>query len=362
MRGRVFVGRGAINRAPTEGDCRMNSYERVMRVLAGLKPDVTPVIPWVREWCSVQAGVDFMEEIESPELHVISQRRCQEEFGFDGVWDLLGMSAESEAMGSELKIVRGHVPSISKNIVQDYGADLSRLKPLDPDAGSRLATILEGTRRLKQIYAGSVPVVAYVQAPLRHVSMLRGTEKVMTDVFKQKDGLRKLCEIATGSLIVYAEAQIKAGADILCLGDPVSSGAIISRRTWQEWGFPYTKRLVESIKGKGVKAMLHVCGNTTDRLESLAATGADILSLDMAVDFGKAREILGPDVCLMGNVSTTTLATGTPGEVREETETVIEKAGRNGRLIISGGCLLGETCPAENVRAMVSAAHERRIG
>ncbi len=341
---------------------RMNSYERVMSVLAGLKPDVTPVIPWVREWCSVQAGVDFIEEIDSPELHVKAQSRCLEEFGYDCVWDLLGMSAESEAMGSELKVIRGHVPSISKNVVQDYAADLPGMKPLDLNAGGRLSVILEGTRLLRKKYGGRVPVVAYVQAPLRHVCMLRGTEKVMTDVFKQKDNLRKLCEIATDSLIIYAEAQIRAGADIICLGDPVSSGAIISKKTWLEWGFPYTKRLVESIKGKGGKAMLHVCGNTMDRLESLTATGADILSLDTAVDFGEAREILGPDICLMGNVSTTTLATGTPWAVREETRAVIEKAGRNGRLIISGGCLLGETCPAENVRAMVSAAHEVRIG
>ncbi|MEK6671995.1 MAG: uroporphyrinogen decarboxylase family protein [Nitrospirota bacterium] len=339
----------------------MNSYERVMSVVSGLKPDVTPVIPWVREWCSIQAGIDFIEEIESAEKHVDAQSFCVSRFGYDCVWDLLGMSAESEAMGSELKIVKGHVPSISKNIIHDYSTDLSKLKFFDPYTNRRLATILEGTRRLRQIYAGKVPIVAYVQAPLRHVSMLRGTEKVMTDVFKQKDNLRKLCEIATDSLIVYAEAQIKAGADIICLGDPVSSGAIISKKTWQEWGFPYTKRLVDTIKSKGVKAMLHVCGNTTDRLESLAATGADILSLDMAVDFGKAREILGPDVCLMGNVSTTTLATGTPDEVRAETKAVIMRAGRNGRLIISAGCLIGETCPAGNMEAMVSSAHEIRI-
>ncbi len=336
---------------------KMTSYDRVMTVIAGQKPDVTPVIPWVREWCSVQAGIDFIEEIESSEKHVHSQTYCLEEFSYDCVWDLLGMSAESEAMGSELKITRGQVPSIAKNIVQDYTTDLSRLKPLDPRTG-RLATILDGTKKLKKKFAGQVPVIGYVQAPLRHVSMLRGTEKVMTDIFKKADNLRRLFEIATESLIVYAKAVIGAGADIVCIGDPVSSGDIISRRTWEAWGFPYTKRLIEAIRGEGSKAMLHICGNTTDRLESLAATGADILSLDTAVDFEKARAILGPGACLMGNVSTTKLAIGSPQEVGEEAKAIIQKAGREGHLILSGGCLIGETCPAINMKAMVQAAKE----
>jgi MtaA/CmuA family methyltransferase len=338
----------------------MNSYQRVMSVLAGQEPDCIPVIPWVREWCSLQARIDFIQEIDNAEKHVHSQAYCVNKFGYDCVWDLLGMSAESEAMGSELKISRGYVPTIVKNIVQDYETDLQRLKPLDPYQNNRLSTILEGTRQLKNNFAGQIPVIGYVQAPLRHVSMLRGTDNVMRDIFKQKDNLRKLCEIATESLIVYAEAVMDAGADIVCLGDPVSSGDIISAMIWEEWGFPYTKRLIEVIKQNNVKTMLHICGNTTDRLESLAATGADILSLDMAVDFEKARAILGLDVCLMGNVSTSTLAIGSPDEVRAETRAVITKAGRNGRLIISGGCLIGETCPAENMKAMISAAREIR--
>lgn len=340
----------------------MNSYQRVMTVLAGKKPDFTPVMPWVREWCSIQVGIDFIDEIESAEKHVHSQTYCVNKFGYDCVWDLTGMSAESEAMGSELKLSRGYVPTIVTHIVQDYKMDLQRLKPLDPYQNNRLSTILEGIRLLKKNFAGQIPVISYVQGPLRHVSMLRGTDNVMRDIYKQKDNLRKLCEIATESLIVYAKAAINAGADIVCLGDPVSSGDIISFKNWEEWGFPYTKRLIEVIKQSSVKTMLHVCGNTADRLESLAATGADILSLDMAVDFEKARALLGPDVCLMGNVSTSTLAVGTPDEVRAETRTIIAQAGESGHLIISGGCLIGETCPAENMQAMVAAAREIRIG
>ncbi len=46
---------------------KMTSYDRVRIVLEGRKPDVCPVIPMVREWCSKQAGIEFIDELESVE-------------------------------------------------------------------------------------------------------------------------------------------------------------------------------------------------------------------------------------------------------------------------------------------------------
>jgi len=43
--------------------------------------------------------------------------------------------------------------------------------------------------------------------------MLRGSEKVMKDMYKEKENLRELCEIALNSLIVYVVALVSAGSD-----------------------------------------------------------------------------------------------------------------------------------------------------
>jgi MtaA/CmuA family methyltransferase len=145
---------------------------------------------------------------------------------------------------------------------------------------------------------------------------------------------------------------------MIIISDPTSSANMLSKKHWEDWGMPFTKRLVRVIKPHGVKTILHVCGNTEDRFQSLASTGVDCLSLDEAVDFEKARKVLGPDYCLMGNVSTTLMSLGTPEDVEEVTKEVIRKAGR---LIVSGGCELGETCKPENMMAMVRAAKETPI-
>ncbi|UCF90689.1 MAG: uroporphyrinogen decarboxylase family protein [Desulfobacterales bacterium] len=339
----------------------MNSYARVMGLFEGRRPDRPPVVPMVREWCSLQAGFDLTDELESVERHVYAQSYCVSQFDYDCVWDMFACHSESEAMGSVLKISRGHPPSVAIPAVQDYQRDLPTLKLFDPYQNSRLGTILEGMRRLKKRFDREIPVIGYIQAPFRHVSMLRGSENAMRDLYKNPEPLRELCEIALSSLIVYAVAVINTGVDILFISDPSSSGDAISKKHWEQWGKPLTTRLVKLVKRTGIKTIMHVCGNNSDRLESLAETGVDGLSLDEAVDFERARKLLGPHYCLMGNVSTSLLALGRPEDVAAATREVIEKAGRDGPLMVSGGCIVPAPCPPENMRAMVEAAKMCKI-
>jgi len=339
---------------------KMNSYERVMRVFNGEKPDVCPALPWVRDWCSRQVGMEYIDELESVEKHVYAQSFCVSQFGYDAVHDMSGCHSESEAMGATLKIASGYLPYVEKPVVEDYKTDLPKLKLFDPYQNERLSMILEGVRRLKKRFYCEIPVVGYVQAPFRHASMLRGPENIMRDMYKKKENLCELCELALFSLVPYAVAMISAGVDIIIVSDPTSSGDAISKKQWEEWGLLPTTKLISLIKRSGVKTILHVCGDTMDRLDSLAATGADCLSLDEANDFEIVRKTLGPDYCLMGNVSTTTLAFGTSEDVQEATKEIIQKAGKDGHLLMSGGCVLGENCPPENVRAMVNTAKEYR--
>ena len=91
----------------------------------------------------------------------------------------------------------------------------------------------------------------------------------------------------------------------------------------------------------------------------LASVGTDILQIDSKVDLSVARETLGPDQILMGNVDPSDpLALGTPKEVYEHSKRAIEKAGKGGRLLLSGGCMISGAVPAKNMEAMVRAAHE----
>ena len=266
----------------------MNSYERVMSCFAGEKPDRVPIFPIIREWCCKQAGIRFSDTADNVEKHVYSQYYCAKKFGWDIVYDLIGVHAESEAMGSEVKYAEGFPPTVACPAIKNYEEDLPKLKILNPYKDGRLPLILEGIKRLKELCDGEIPVVGTVQAPFRHAAMLRGTDNLLKDTFKDKENARKLVEIATLSQIIWAVAVVQAGADIVYFVDSVSSGDVVSTKTYKEWGFLPMQKIIMAVKKTGVPTLFHICGDNSDRLEILASTGVDALSLDSKVDLGFA--------------------------------------------------------------------------
>jgi uroporphyrinogen decarboxylase len=337
----------------------MNSYERVMAAIRGEPLDRAPVIPSVREWCIRQAGFTFSEAMQTPEKYVFSQYYCVKEYKYDAVWDFFATHAESEALGSRLLIAEDTPPSVLKPIIREYAADLARLGLPNPYKDGRLPQMLTIIRRLKELCESNIPVIGYCQAPFRHAAMLRGLEHILRDTKKAPEKVKELLEISLTGLIHWGIAVAEAGADIISISDPTVSRDVMSKDTWMKFGFPYLERLANALKKTGKPLKLHVCGDTTDRLETFVDAGFDILSLDTKVDFQKAREKVGDRVCLMGNVCpNTTLLFGTPQDVEDYSKKVIQQAGLNGRFILSSGCMLAPNTPGENVRAMVNAVEK----
>ena len=126
------------------------------------------------------------------------------------------------------------------------------------------------------------------------------------------------------------------------------------------YGFPYTKRLVSAIRHNRVKVLMHICGDTSDRLDTFVETGIDAMSVDEKVDLAYAREVMGDDICLWGNISPTkTLFFGKPGDVDREVKACIEKGvAKNGNFVLCSGCMVPAEVPVENIKAMVNAAHK----
>jgi len=334
----------------------MSSYKRIMMALEGKRPDRIPVFPLVRDWAIRQAGFKVSEVIQDVAKHVCTQFFCIKKFGYDTVRDLAAIHAEFEAMGCKLEIKEDDSPSIIDHVVKDYDRDLPQLRIPNPWRDGRLPIILEGTQRLKKMCAKQVPVVAYIQAPFRHATMLRGFEDLMKDLYKRPDSVKELLEITTLSQIYYGIACVHAGADIVQVSDPSSSGDAVSPKVWEEFGLPYTKRVVNVLKKMGVKVTMHICGDTNDRLESLALTGVDGLSLDHKVDFVYAKKVLGDRVCLIGNLNPTdTLVFKNADEVYEEARALISAIGPY-NFILSSGCSIPAIAPPENIEAMVRAA------
>jgi uroporphyrinogen-III decarboxylase len=127
---------------------------------------------------------------------------------------------------------------------------------------------------------------------------------------------------------------------------------MISPEMFRGFALPCLGRLVRAIHENGAKAGLHICGDTRAVLRDMAATGADLLSID-EMDLGFARAEVGAGRALMGNVSTTLLLDGTPEQVEVASGECLAKGGL---LLLSTSCDVPANAPRDNVQAVVKAA------
>jgi uroporphyrinogen decarboxylase len=307
----------------------------------------------IREWAGVQKGYTLLDLMDDPQRYASCQHDCAKTVGYDSVSDLNAVNAEAEAMGCVLK--PGGI-SVRTPLIEDYGSDIEKIGRVNPSTDGRLPVILEGVRILRRLCGKEKAIVSYVQAPFRAAAMLRGVERFLKDCLKDPESVGRLLKTVTENQLLFGRALAEAGADLIEVSDPMSSGDIVTRGQYEKLGFAYSRRLIAGLKEAGVSVIHHACGNTTDRLDIFAALGADMLSLDQAVDMKEARKILGEEVVLFGNVDPLLLREGQASEVRDAARRCMENGGKNGAFVLSSGCLIAADTPLENMQAMAEAA------
>lgn len=187
-------------------------------------------------------------------------------------------------------------------------------------------------------------------------AQIYGVEKLMRDLYYDKSAVHAVLEFATELSLRYYAAFIKAGARILSIGEPTSSGDLISRRHFEEFALPYLMKFMQQTREAGALNLLHICGNITNRLDLIPDSGADVISVDYKVDLTRVKEAVGSKIAFAGNVNpVAVLEDAAPDEVAAVSRACIEKAGPDSHFILMPGCDISPGVPAENLRAMVDS-------
>jgi uroporphyrinogen decarboxylase len=102
--------------------------------------------------------------------------------------------------------------------------------------------------------------------------------------------------------------------------------------------------------------LLHICGNTTDKIDLLVATGAECVSIDHKVDIGKVKPVFSGKACLAGNVNPVkVLDQGTAQDVEAASFACLDAAAAGGGFMLMPGCDIPPTVPVENVQTFIQA-------
>lgn len=240
-------------------------------------------------------------------------------------------------------------------------ADSSEIHNYDPakirdtllaDPGIR--TLMRQTRLVKEAVGDQMYVATVLGAPMTYAGTMVGVQKYMELLFDEDDDLALLNEYATALSVEYSKLFLESGVDLLCLGDPVASGDLISQSMFEEWALPLEKAAFEALSDAEIR-MLHICGNTLVRLESLKQLPIQGFSLD-SVDLKSAMDIAYGHYAIFGNLNPFAIVESkTPEEITAIGKELCDVAGTNGGFVLMPGCDTTPGTPLDHLVAMMNA-------
>jgi len=326
----------------------MNPKKRVYDRLSGKKVDKIPNLNIIMTFAAKYINVPYSKYVTDYRYLVEGNIKCCEEFGIDMVSAISDPCREGHDMGAEIKLPYDDVPSFQEPLIDDYKR-LEKLKVINPLEGKRMKDRIKAVELFKKEVGDTYPILGWIEGAFAEACDLRGMNQAMLDLYEHTEEVHQLLEICTKQAIIFAEEQIKAGADFIGIGDAAAS--LIGPENYKKFVLPYEKRIIKAVHDLDAKVKLHICGDINSLLELLIETRADIIDLDWMVDFGKAVQTFKGKASANGNFDPVgVLLQGSPKKVQEAVKYCVNKGDKT--TFISAGCEVPKDTSFENLYAI----------
>ena len=290
-------------------------------------------------------GKTYTEFMTDYRILVEANMRCLEMHDHDAVSVISDSYRETSAFGAQITFDGNQSPKAEK-LVNGY-EDVARLVNPDVYACERTLDRIKGVDYFRQLLGAQFPVIGWIEGSLAETADLAGVSETMMNMIMEPGMVKDMQRICQQTAKDFAKAQIAAGANIMGVGDAVCSQ--ISLDMYDEFCLPLHQELFEFIHSQGALVKLHICGNITHLLPSLAKTGVDILDIDWMVDMAESHRMMGPEVMICGNLDpVAVIMEGSQQFIKEkymETADMIPHE----NWIMMGGCEIPPGTPVENM-------------
>ncbi|QSO52527.1 uroporphyrinogen decarboxylase [Alicyclobacillus curvatus] len=251
------------------------------------------------EYRAIREKYSLVEICQHPELCFEVTKLPVEQLGVDAAILFSDIMIPIGAMGLDFEIKESVGPIIAHPVRSK--ADIDKLQVFHPE--EKLPHVLETIGLLK--HSLSVPLIGFTGAPFTLASyMIEGrpsrnyirTKQLMwSDKVLWNALLDKL-----GAMIVrYAKAQVAAGAAAIQLFD--SWVGNLSVADYREYILPTMKNIFTELKDTGVP-LIYFGVQTGELLTSFAETGATVIGVDWRVPIQDARQRIGYNFAVQGNL------------------------------------------------------------
>lgn len=266
-----------------------------------------------------------------------------------------------DAMGLGLYFETGEGPKFERTI--ERMSDVENLPVPDPE--QELGYVMNAVRTIRRELKGEVPLIGFSGSPWTLATyMIEGGSsktfgKIKKMAFSEPKMLHMLLDKLADSVILYLNAQIKAGAQSVMIFD--TWGGILTPRDYKAFSLSYMDKIVKGLirenDGRKVPVTLFT-KNGGMWIEDIAATGCDAVALDWTINIADAKRRIGDKVALQGNMDPAMLH-ASPERIREEVKTILDGFGEGGtgHVFNLGHGITPDVTP-ENAGVFINSVHE----
>lgn len=245
-------------------------------------------------------------------------------------------------LGIEVDIVPGVGP-VFADPLREKG-DVDRIRQLD--AGADVPFVLETIRQL--VTELEVPLIGFSGAPFTLACYLieggpskdhaRTKAMMYSDPSTWSDLMMRLAEM----ILAYTRAQVAAGAQAIQLFD--SWIGVVGRDDFDVHVKPAVAHILDGLQDLDVPRIYFGLA-AGELLSSFGSLGADVIGIDWRIPLDEARERIGSDVAVQGNLDPATCLAST-AVLDARAQEVLRRGGGTGHVFNLGHGVLPQTDPA----------------
>jgi len=248
---------------------------------------------------------------------------------------------QAEAMGAEIAFAPAAMPTVAapaRTVLLPRAADVPRMR-VNAEAFKALGRAFPGRGRVAMVYG-----------PFTVAGQVAGEQNILRGTVKDPEGLHGLLDKCTLMALDYADLLLSAGAELLWVSDPLA--ALLPPVDFTEFAGQYLARIFGGHPQ--TPSALHICGDTTQIVPGMVATGVSAISFDQCLDLMTLEDLVPPEVTIVGNLDPVDLMElAGPEEVAKQSRDLALAMGALPNFALATGCAPPPSASPLNIKVMV---------
>ncbi|EDV23099.1 uncharacterized protein TRIADDRAFT_27704 [Trichoplax adhaerens] len=287
-------------------------------ILRAARGEYTEMIPvwamrqagrYLPEFREVRSKHEFFTLCRTPSLACEVTLQPIRRFNLDASIIFSDILVIPQALGMDVEMIPGKGPTFIRPL--EHPKDLKELEH-DVDVDDKLGYVYDAITLTRHKLEGRVPLIGFAGGPWTLMAyMIEGggsqtMSKAKQWLYRYEDESHQLLRLLVDITVKFLVGQVKAGAQLLQVFE--SHAGYLGRDLFNKYSLQYLRDICKNVKRELVDAkidpvpMIVFARGAHYALQELASTDYDVISVDWTIDPKEARNKIGGQSTIQGNL------------------------------------------------------------